>query len=49
MLYEVITSVLIEEYELDAPKQTNEEEEGYMYEISGEDIDYCFGRSYNFV
>ena len=39
-------TVLIEEYELDEPKQTNEEEEGYMYEISGEDIDYCFGREY---
>lgn len=39
-------SFLIEEYELDEPKQANEEEEGYMYEISGEDIDYCFGREY---
>jgi len=39
-------SILIEEYELDEPKQTIEDEEGYMYEISGEDIDYCFGREY---
>ncbi|WMT42918.1 ATPase, T2SS/T4P/T4SS family [Paenibacillus sp. D2_2] len=39
-------SVLIEEYELDEPKQTTEVEEGYVYEINGDDIDYCFGREY---
>lgn len=39
-------SVLIEQYELDEPKRMNEEEKGYMYEISVEEMDYCFGREY---
>ncbi|GGF94345.1 ATPase, T2SS/T4P/T4SS family [Paenibacillus aceti] len=39
-------SALIEDYELDEPKPSTDEEGSYMYEISGEDIDYCFGREY---